>query len=136
VREKEATMTRRIAAAILAVVASLAVASTTLAGDCTNASKSDPADGAQVLIDLNTGEVLWTTEGLANRLEQGVVGPNGEGFHGLIAFDIDGDGVADASTWFGVGPEGEEIPVVAQLNGPACRGLTNIGIYLTECVGL
>jgi hypothetical protein len=42
--------------------------------------------------------------------------------------------VADASTWIGVGPEGE-IPLEAQFRGPACRGLTNIGIYFEQCVG-
>ena len=68
-------------------------------------------------------------------IEQGLVDPNsGEGFHGMIAFDLTGDGIADASTWFGVGPDGE-IPLVAQFKGPACKGLTNIGIYLTQCVG-
>jgi hypothetical protein len=58
----------------------------------------------------------------------------GAGFHGLIAFDFDGDGVADASTWIGVGPDGE-VPLQAQFRGPACRGLTNIGIYLEQCIG-
>ena len=36
--------------------------------------------------------------------------------------------MADLSTYI-VGPEGE-VPLEAQLRGPACRGLTNIGIYL------
>jgi hypothetical protein len=44
---------------------------------------------------------------------------------------LDGDGIADASVFFGVGPDGE-IPLTAQLRGPACRGLTNIGIYLEQ----
>ncbi len=57
----------------------------------------------------------------------------GAGFHGLIAFDADGDGNADYSTWIDVGPDGE-VPLVAQLSGPACRGLTNLFIYFTECV--
>lgn len=78
---------------------------------------------------------IYVTPGLAKRIEQGLVDPEtGEGFHGIVAFDLDGDGEADASTWFGVGPDGE-IPLEAQFKGPACRGLTNIGIYLTECVG-
>jgi hypothetical protein len=128
-------MHRSIVAAIAGSVASLAIASSALAMDCTNASKSDPADGAQALIDGTTGEVVWTTLGLAERLALGVVSPDGEGFHGLIAFDVDGDGVADFSTWLGVGPDGEEIPVEAQLNGPACRGLTSLGIYFSQCLG-
>jgi hypothetical protein len=128
-------MRRPITAAILSVVASFAIATSALAMNCTNASKSDPADGAQILFDLTTGEIVWTTEGLAHRLDQGIVDPaTGEGFHGLIAFDFNGDGIADASTWFGVGPDGDEIPEQAQLNGPACRGITDIGTYLTQCL--
>ena len=127
-------MRRPFSATILGVAASLAIASSALAMDCTNASKVDPAAGAQIVIDATTGNVLWISEGLTERLERGVVDPvSGEGFHGIIALDLDGDGSADVSTWVGVGPDGEEIPVNAQLNGPACRGLTSLGIYLTEC---
>jgi hypothetical protein len=127
-------MSRTILATILAIVASLAVATSALAMDCTNASKSDPAAGALALIDGNTGEVLWLSQGLMERLERGVVDPEtGEGLHGLIAIDFTGDGIADVSTWIGVGPDGEEIPVNAQLNGPVCRGLTSIGLYFSEC---
>lgn len=128
-------MRNRITAAIFGVAASLVLASSALAGTCFNASKSDPAAGAQVLIG-SSGQILWTTEGLAKRVERGLVNPDtGEGFHGIVAFDIDGDGIADASTWFGVGPDGTEIPEGAQLNGPACRGLTSIGIYFAQCLG-
>ena len=87
------------------------------------------------LIDATTGEIVWTTEGLANRLAQGVVNPEtSEGFHGLVAFDTNGDGIADFSTWIDVGPDGE-VPLVAQLSGPACRGLTNLFLYFTVCTG-
>ena len=116
-------------------MASLSIASSALGHECTNASKSDPAAGAQVLHRATTGEIVWMTEGLANRLAQGLIDPgSGEGFHGLIAFDIDGDGIADFSTWIGVGPDGE-VPLVAQLSGPACRGLTNLFLYFTVCLG-
>jgi hypothetical protein len=78
---------------------------------------------------------IYISDALLKRIEQGIIDPEtGEGFHGIVAFDFDGDGEADASTWFGVGPDGE-IPLVAQFAGPACRGLTNIGVYLTQCVG-
>jgi hypothetical protein len=127
-------MRRPLMATFLAIVTSLLIASSALATDCTNASKSDPAAGAQALIDATTGEILWTTPGLAERFELGVIGPDGEGFHGLIAFDVNGDGIADASTWLDVGPDGE-IPLVAQLSGPACQGLTNLFIYFTVCQG-
>ena len=127
-------MRRPITAAFLGIVATLAIASSALGHECTNASKSDPAAGAQILVGP-TGELVWMTEGLANRLAQGVVDPaTGAGFHGLIAFDADGDGNADYSTWIDVGPDGE-VPLVAQLSGPACRGMTNLFIYFTECLG-
>ena len=127
-------MSRRILGLVGGVVASLALASSAMAFECTNVSKSDPAAGAQILIGP-TGEILWTTRGLANRIAQGLIDPaTGEGFHGVVAFDFDGDGVADASTFIGVGPDGE-IPLEAQFRGPACRGLTNLGIYFTQCVG-
>jgi hypothetical protein len=128
-------MRRPIAATFMGVVTTLTMASSALAMDCMNASKIDQSAGAQALIDATTGSVVWMTAGLAERLELGVVGPNGEGFHGLIAFDFDGDRVADASTWLGLGPDGDEIPLNAQLNGPVCRGLTSIGVYLSECLG-
>ena len=128
-------MRTSIIASALGVLASLAIATSALATDCTNASKSDPAAGAQILIDGNTGALLWATPGVIERLHRGVIDPNtGVGFHGLIALDVNGDGLADVSTWFGVGPDGEEIPLNAQLKGPACRGLTNVGIYFAQCV--
>jgi hypothetical protein len=105
-----------------------------LAHECVNASKTDQSAGVQVIIDLTTDEVVWSTPGLANRFAQGLVDPDtGEGFHGLIGFDFNGDGVVDVSTFI-VGPE-DEIPEVAQVNGPACSGIINIGTYFTECLG-
>jgi hypothetical protein len=123
-------------ATILGVVASLALASSALASDCMNASKSDQTAGVQAIVNLTTGEIVWTTPGLATRLEQGLIGPSGEGFHGLVGFDFNGDGVVDASTWIGVGPDGTEIAEPALLNGPACRGLTSIFVYFSQCLGL
>ena len=126
-------MRRPLTATFLGIVASLLIASSALGHECTNASRSDPSAGAQALIDATTGEILWTTEGLAARLANGVVDPaSAAGFHGLIAFDATGDGIADFSTWIGVGPDGE-VPLVAQLSGPACRGLTNLFLYFTVC---
>ena len=54
---------------------SLVLTTSALAFDCTNVSKSDPAAGTQVMIDLTTGEVTALTEGLARRIEQGLVDP-------------------------------------------------------------
>jgi hypothetical protein len=123
---------RSILVGAIALVLSILIAAPVFAHECVNASKQDQAAGAQIVFGPND-EVLYITEGLQTRLDQGVIGPDGEGFHGLIAFDLDGDGVADASTYI-VGPEGE-VPIEAQFRGPACRGLTNIGIYLEQCVG-
>lgn len=125
-------MKRSMFVTAVAMLISILIAAPALAHECTNASKSDPMAGAQVLIG-SQDQILWATPGVMSRIENGVMGSDGEGFHGIVAFDIDGDGVADASTWIGVGPEGE-IPLEAQLRGPACRGLTNVGIYLTQCV--
>ena len=127
-------MRRSILVGAIALVLSIVIAAPVFAFECTNASKKDQAAGAQIVFGPND-EVLFITEGLQSRIDQGLVDPEtGEGFHGQIAFDFDGDGVADASTYIGVGPEGE-IPLEAQFRGPACRGLTNIGIYLEQCVG-
>jgi hypothetical protein len=127
-------MRRRVLAAFTGLLASLLLAAPVLAHECINVSKSDPTAGAQLVLGAND-EVLYISRGLANRIANGAVDfETGQGFHGLIAFDVDGDGSADLSTWFGVGPDGE-IPLEAQFRGPACRGLTNIGLYLQQCLG-
>jgi len=131
-------MRSRVVGLILGAVASLALVGTALATDCVNASKADQSAGVQVVLDGTTGEIEWMTPGVAERIERGVLDPEAEdsGFHGLIGIDFDGDGVVDVSTWLGVGPDGTEIPEVAQFKGPADKGLTNICLFLPElCVG-
>ena len=126
-------MTRRIVAVLGGVVASLLIASTAMAFECTNAS-TPATSGAQIVFAADFQTVLFISPGLQQRLDRGIVDlATGEGFHGILAFDTDGDNVADASIYFGVGPDGE-IPLDAQFRGPACRGLTNIGILLTQCL--
>lgn len=128
-------MRRMLRAILLGAAASLMLASTALASHCVNASKA-PGAGAQLILNAVTGEIVWTTTGLTARIEQGLVDPsNGEGFHGLLGLDFDGDGNADITVWYGVGPGGFEVPEAAQLNGPACRGVTNVETFLAECVG-
>jgi hypothetical protein len=127
-------MRRRVLAVFAGALTSLLLAAPVLAHECINVSKSDPTAGAQLVLGAND-EVLYISPGLSNRIARGTVDfETGQGFHGLIAFDVDGDGAADLSTWVGVGPDGE-IPLEAQFHGPACRGLTNIGVYLQECLG-
>jgi len=125
---------RVLYAAVAAGASVLLAAGPSLAHECVNASKKNQAAGVQVVIDANTGDIVWTTNGIANRLAQGLIDPvTGEGFQGLLGFDLDGDGAADVSTWM-VGPNGE-IPLNAQFNGPPCKGVTNIETWFTECIG-
>lgn len=125
------TVRRTGLAALAGLTAVVLSAGPSLAHECVNASKNQEA-GVQVVIDVNTGEVIWGS-GVAKRVDQGLIDPNtGEGFHGLIGFDFDSDGVADVSTFI-VGPEGE-LPETAQFSGPACRGVTYIGTYFAECL--
>lgn len=125
-------MRRSVVAAFGGVVLSLLMATSVLAFECTNLSKP-PAAGTQVVFGP-ANEIVWVSRGLERRLEQGLVDPEtGDGFHGLLGFDFDGDGVVDASTYIGVGPDGE-IPLEAQFAGPACRGLSNLGIFFEQCL--
>jgi hypothetical protein len=128
-------MRRVVRSVVLGVMASLLLASTAAASHCVNANKVQAA-GAQVVIDLSTGQIVWLSAGVVTRIDQGLIDPaTGEGFHGLIAFDGDGDGVGDLSTWVGVGPDGSAVPWQAQVNGPACSGVTDIETYFAECLG-
>jgi hypothetical protein len=125
-------MNRRLGAVVLGVVASLLIASTALGHECVNASKKNQGAGAQVVIDATTGEIVWTTVGLEKRFGQGLVDPvTGEGYHGIIGLDFDGDGLVDVGTFI-VGVA-DEIPLNAQFNGPACRGITNIDLFFSQC---
>ena len=122
---------------LLVGIASLAAiglgAAPALAHECVNASKKNQAAGVQVVFNqANEGEVSWISKGLQSRIEKGVVDlETGEGFHGLIGIDFDGDRSVDVATYL-VGPTGE-IPQKAQWNGPACKGIINIETFLTEC---
>lgn len=121
----------RLGLAGIAAVSSVALAATpALAHECVNASK--PADaGIQIL--LGPTGIAWTTAGVATRIDQGLIDPDtGEGFHGLVGFDFDGDGGVDFQTYI-VGPD-DEIPLPAQFNGPSCRGITNVAVYFDECL--
>lgn len=94
------------------------------AWECTNADKPAGA-GAQVIFGGDDG-VIFATKGLENRIDRGIIDPEtGEGYHGIVAWDEDGDGVADGHTFVGIGPEGE-IPLSAQLNGSPDHGIVNL----------
>ena len=116
-------MLRRIGIVVVAAIGGVgALAGPAFAHECTNANKPAAA-GAQVLIGPDD-EIEWATPGLVKRFEHGLIGPDGEGFHGLVAIDVDGDGAADFSTYI-VGPE-SELPEVAQFNGSPDHGIVNL----------
>ena len=121
-------MRKKVTAAMLAaLVGSVLLPATAFAHECFNISKHEhaPAAGAQVVIDVNTDEVVWATKGVENRIEQGIIDPeSGEGFHGILGLDFDGDGSADVTTWQ-VTPTGE-IPEVAQESGSPDHGVVQI----------
>ena len=67
------------------------IAAPALAHQCTNASKSDPAAGAQIVFGPDE-QPIFITQGLLSRIDRGLDdAETGEGFHGIIAFDLDGD---------------------------------------------
>lgn len=129
------THRRRLAiVGALTAVMMLGSAGTAFAHICINASKNgnNPSAGAQIIFG-DDDEILHITNGLAKRIEKGLVDPEtGEGFHGIIAFDVDGDGEADLHTFI-VGPD-DAIPAVARDSGPPCRGITDIPTYFEECI--
>jgi hypothetical protein len=122
--------------AVLTAGAVVLSAGGAFAHECTNASRNanNPEAGVQLVIDASNDEIVWVSRGLQNRIDRGLVDPaSGEGFHGLVGLDLDGDGAADLSTWI-VGPN-DEVPLNAQLNGAACRGVVNIGDYFACLAG-
>ena len=124
------TMRRLILGGAAAAAAVVLTAGPGLAHECINASRNGAA-GAQLVFGMND-EVVWMSKGLEQRIAGGQVDlETGEGFHGLVAFDMDGDGVGDVATYI-VGPEGET-PLKSQYNGPACKGMTNVGLWFEEC---
>ena len=124
---------RRVSLGVVALVAAALIAAGPVwANHCMNASKNQAA-GVQVVIDGNTGAIVWVSNGLQHRIDQGLVNPDtGEGFSGLLGFDFDGDGVTDLSTYI-VGPN-LALPEQAQLNGAACHGIISIEAFFTQCV--
>lgn len=126
------TVRRLMLGSVAVTTALLTAAGPAWAHECVNADKNQAA-GVQIVIDANTGAIVWASEGLQQRIDQGLVDPaTGEGFSGLVGFDVDGDGVVDVSTFI-VGPN-MEIPEEAQFNGPACHGITNVEVFFTQCV--
>jgi len=124
---------RRVSLGVVTLMAvAVLAAGPALAGHCTNADKNAAA-GVQAVFDLNSGQIVFISNGLQHRIDQGLVDlQTGEGFSRLIGFDLDSDGVADLTTYI-VGPT-FAIPEQAQTNGAACHGIVSIEAYFTECL--
>ncbi|HVF32756.1 MAG TPA: hypothetical protein VM933_06955 [Acidimicrobiales bacterium] len=118
---------KRILVGAASVVGGVALlAAPAAAHQCTNASKNAhaPEAGAQLVFGNGDAPISAKT-GVLKRIEKGIIDfESGEGFHGQIGVDVDGDGAADFTTFI-VGPEGE-IPLAAQQNGPDDRGIVNL----------
>jgi hypothetical protein len=120
-------MKKVLLGAATAVMAMLVMTGTASAFHCTNVSKDarNPGAGAQVVINPDTGEIVSASNGVQKRVENGLIDPDsGEGYHGLVGLDFDGDGQADRSTFI-VTPN-DVLPDTAIENGPADHGINSL----------
>jgi hypothetical protein len=123
---------RRVLTTAIAVPAVLALAAgQASAHHCVNVSKQNQAAGVQIVIGVND-EPVWISDGLQKRLEQGLVSPDGEGFHGLVGIDITGDEVVDFATYI-VGPW-DILPEPSIENGADCHGIVDVPTFFA-CLG-
>jgi hypothetical protein len=110
------------------VAATIAMGGTSWADHCTNIQRDmhDPSKGVQVIINDTDGSIEWANAGVLNRVANGLIDPDsGEGFHGLVGIDLDGNGTADVMTYI-VGPEGDALPDAAISNGSPDHGIVGI----------
>ena len=86
--------------------------------------------GRQAVLDLNTFQIVFVSNGL-QRIDQGLVNlQTGEGSPGLIGFGW--IAMASPMTAFITGPT-FAIPEQAQTNGAACHGIVSIEAFFTKC---
>ena len=116
----------------VSTMATVAMGGTAFADHCTNIQRDqhDPSKGVQVILDVSTdvASIEWANAGVLNRVNNGIIDPDsGEGFHGLVGLDFDGDGTVDAMTYF-VGPDGDALPETAIGNGSSDHGIVDIGV--------
>ncbi|MDP8929846.1 MAG: hypothetical protein M3O70_15060 [Actinomycetota bacterium] len=102
-----------------------------LAHFCTVADKP-PAAGVQVLVDGNTDDVVWVSQGVQQRWDRMGEEKFFQTFHGWVGIDFDGDRVADFAVLLPGGQEGH-LPMAAYENGPDCHGVVHIGQYFADC---
>jgi hypothetical protein len=116
------------AGAGVAVMAVVAMGGTAFADHCTNIERDsrDPSKGVQVVINGTDGSIESANAGVENRIAQGLIDPaTGEGFHGLVGLDLNGDNTVDVMTYL-VGPDGDAIPETAIQNGSPDHGIVGI----------
>jgi hypothetical protein len=118
------------------LIGALGFAGTAFADHCTNPQRDghDPSKGVQVILDVSGPEpsIEWANPGVLNRVDNGIIDPeSGEGFHGLIGFDFDGDELVDVMT-YQVGPEGDALPETAIENGSPDHGIVDIGTLFPD----
>src|SRR5262245_26152498 len=107
--------------------ATFAMGGTAWAGHCTNIQKDqhDPSKGVQVIINDTDGSIEWANAGVQNKVASGKINPDtGEGFHGHVGIDFDGDGKVDVVTYI-VSPRGA-LPDTAINNGSPDHGIVDI----------
>jgi hypothetical protein len=115
----------------IGVIGPFVFAGTAFADHCTNIQRDqhDPSKGVQVVLDVSGAEasIESANPGVVNRVNNGIIDPEtGEGFHGLIGLDFDGDQTVDVMT-YQVGPDGDALPETAIDNGSPDHGIVGIG---------
>lgn len=123
-------ITRALVATAAAGVMVVAAAGSASAHDCFNPNKK-PGAGAQVVVNDND-EIVYASRGVENRIDRGIMSADGDGYHGLVGFDADGDGAADFDTYI-VG-KGAIVPAAEKQTGDPCHGITDFETYFTQCV--
>jgi hypothetical protein len=121
-------MRKALAGIGVAALATVAMGGTAFADHCTNIQRDlhDPSKGVQVVINATDGSIESANAGVVNRIGQGLIDPaTGEGFHGHVGLDFDGDGTVDVMTYI-VGPEGDALPETAINNGSPDHGIVGL----------
>jgi hypothetical protein len=112
---------------VVSVAAIVAMSGTAWAGHCTNIQKDlhDPSKGVQVVINDTDGSIESANAGVQNRIKNGLIDPeSGDGFHGHVGIDVDGDGKVDFMTYI-VGPQ-DALPETAINNGSPDHGIVGL----------
>ena len=89
-------------------------------GEPLHECRQEPGGRRSDRLDANTGEIVWISNGLQHRVDQGLVDPDtGEGLWASSGSTSTAIAMTDVSTFI-VGPN-FAIPEQAQLNGAECH---------------